>query len=89
MNQLQQNLKQAMDPLLQNPLLDGRIISAVSLVTGDNTIDHGLSRPLQGWFRVLDDAGPVLYDKQNTNTTPSTTLILNSSGAAIISLYVY
>lgn len=88
-NQLQQNLKQAVDPLLQSPLLNGYIIPNITLISGDNTIEHGLNRPLQGWFRVLDTAGPVLYDKQASNTTPSTTLVLNSSGAATISLYVF
>lgn len=89
MNQLQQNLKQAVDPLLQNPFLDGYVISNIDLATGDNTISHGLNRPLQGWVQVLADAGVTLYDKQEDNTTPSSTLVLNSSGAATISLYVF
>jgi hypothetical protein len=88
-NQFQQNLKQAVDPLLQNPLLNGYIISGVTLASGDNTISHGLNRPLQGWVQVLLSAGVTLYDKQAENTTPSTTLIINSSGAATLSLYVF
>lgn len=88
-NQLQQNLKQALDPLLQNPLLNGYIISDIDLATGDNIISHGLNRPLQGWVQVLADAGVTLYDKQSENTTPSSTLVLNSSGAATVSLYVF
>lgn len=88
-NQLQQNLKQALDPLLQNPLLNGYVISDIELDTGDNTISHGLNRPLQGWIQVLADAGVTLYDKQSDNTTPSSTLVINSSGAAIVSLYVF
>lgn len=88
-NQLQQNLKQALDPLLQNPLVNGYVIANTNLVSGDNTISHGLNRPLQGWFPVLIDAAVAIYDNQSSNTTPSTTLILNSSGTATISLYVF
>lgn len=88
-NQLQQNILQALRPLLQNPLLNGEFIESVSLVTGDNTILHGLDRKVQGYLVVLKSAAVTIYDKQDTNNTPNLTLILNSSGTATVTLYVF
>ena len=49
-NQLQSNIKQALQPLLINPLLVGITLSNVSLASGANTIIHKLGRTMQGWM---------------------------------------
>lgn len=88
-NQLQQNLTQALGPFLKSPLLNGYIIESVALLSGDNIIQHGLGRDIQGWIVTLKNADESIYDKQSTNETPQTTLVLTSTGTVTVNLYVF
>lgn len=80
---------QRLNPLLANPVSNGQIISGVKVVTGSNTINHGLAKNLQGWFVVMNNANVTFYDNQTNNQYPDLTLLLIASGAATISLYVF
>jgi hypothetical protein len=79
----------SLNPVLANPLIGGQILDGIVLVSGDNTINHGLNAKLQGYIIVLNNSAVTFYDKQSTNQRPELTLILNSSGAATISLWVF
>ncbi len=79
----------SLNPLLGNPLMSGRMINGVSLVSGNNVINHGLQRKLTGYFVVLNSAAATFYDRQATNQTPDLTLVLVSSGVTTVSLYVF
>lgn len=79
----------SLNPVIANPLMSGRLIKSVVLATGVNTINHGLQRALRGYLVVLKSANVTIYDSQLTNQTPDLTLILNASGAATVSLYVF
>lgn len=88
--QLMQNQwGQMLNPLLRNPLINGRLVENVNLSTGDNTINHLLDRKLQGWFITRIGAAATIYDKQATNPNTQQTLILNSSANATISLWCF
>lgn len=87
---LQTRWASQLNPLLSSPLLKGRVLSAVALLAGDNTIDHGLGAPLQGWIVIRQyNAYAGLYDKQSSNNMPELTLILNSTGSTTVDLYVF
>lgn len=88
-NQLQSNVVTKLNQVLGLPLLQGQIISDVALASGDNTINHLLGRTLVGWLVILKNAAVTIYDKQSSNTDAANTLILNSSGTATVSLYVF
>ncbi len=77
-----------LNPLLATPLVNGRLISNQTVVSGQNIIYHQLGRALQGYIVVLNSAHVSFWDSQATNTDP-TTLLLNASGAAVITLYVF
>jgi hypothetical protein len=89
MNQLQQNIKQAVTPVLRNPLVQGNLITGIALKTGDNTISHGLGQTLQGWIVVGQGSAASFYDKQASNPNTQKTLILNSSADVTINLYCF
>jgi hypothetical protein len=86
---LQTQWAQNINPLLRNPLLQGRLIEGVELVSGDNTINHLLDRKLRGWVLTGISAAAQIYDKQATNASPQQTLILNSDASCTVALWVF
>lgn len=88
-NQLQSNILSYLNTIGQNALLSGVILANQSLKSGDNTINTKLNRKLQGWF-IIRQRGPAsLYDKQDSNQTPNSTLILNSSANVSVDIFVF
>lgn len=77
------------DPVLQNPLINGRILKQVQLQTGTNQVNHGLQRALQGWFMVRQRSAGNVYDNQDNNTMPTLTLELVSDAVINVDIYVF
>lgn len=88
-NQLQDNIANFIEPLGNNVLLSGIILKNVALAVGSNTIQHGLGRLLLGWFIVRQRASASIYDTQDTNPSPTTTLRLTSSAVVVVNIYVF
>ena len=88
-NQFQQSLSAALQPITSNPIASCIIITKVSLVAGANTIPIGLPQPLQGWFIIRQRAQADIWDSQDTNTTPSQTLILNASAPVVVDIGIF
>lgn len=86
---LQNQWATAIDPVLVNPLVQGRLVQGVVLTAGDNVINHKLGRALIGWMIVRNNASVTFYDKQDSNAMANLTLVLNASGAATVSLWVF
>jgi hypothetical protein len=76
-------------PVLDNPIVNGRLIQSLAVSSGSNVIDHGLGRELLGWIVVRNSASVTFYDTQSSNANPARTLLLTASGNATISLYVF
>jgi hypothetical protein len=86
-SQMQTRWKSILDPVLANPLLQGRLISNISLVPGDNVINHKLGRAQIGWIVTDNNEGDIdLYRDAPFNDL---TLTLNCDTPAIISLWVF
>lgn len=86
---LQTTWSAQLDPALQNPLMQGKLLKSVSLTSGDNIVNHLLGRKLQGWFIVRQRAAGTVYDKQDSNQIPNLTLLLNASTALVVDLFVF
>jgi hypothetical protein len=56
-----------------------------------NVIQLGsiLSGPLQGWVVTRIKGQATLWDSQDTNPTPATTLLLNTSADVVVQLSVF
>lgn len=78
-----------LNPILGNPLVNGNILTGIVLKSGVNTINHGLGRKLQGYVVILNSSASTFHDNQSTNQYPDLTLVLNASGTATVSLYVF
>ena len=77
------------NPILTNPLVSGRFLNGIKLAVGNNTINHQLGSKLQGWIIIGINGVSDIYDKQAANQHPELTLILNSSAAVTINLYLF
>lgn len=82
-----QNSWQAqLNPLLNNPLVDGIFLKAIQLNSGKNVINHLLGRVQQGWIITDINASSVIYRSAPFN---SQTLTLMSGGTAVVNIYVF
>lgn len=93
-NQLQTNISQAFyafgNQLIANPVLNGYVISNLVLNSGANTVPHNLGRAVVGYLPVrFIGSFAQIFDTQNSNQTPQTTLLLNASALVTVDLYVF
>jgi hypothetical protein len=77
------------NPLLANATNSSSVLRSVTLVAGDNVINHKLGQKLQGWSIVRLRGASTIYDKQDSNSMPNLTLILNSSSAVVVDIQVF
>lgn len=90
LDRVQANIEAALKPLVGQPILNNVILQDIELVSGsENTINHGLSRELIGWILIKQDAGALIWDSQDDNTTTNKTLILNASADVKVSILVF
>lgn len=76
-------------PVLDNAANNSTILSNIKLTTGTNTVNHLLSRKLQGWSIVRINAAATIYDTQDNNSNASQTLLLVSDAPCTVSLEVF
>ena len=73
--------------LLNNPQLNRSVLKSQKLVTGVNSLNHGLGRNLQGWnISRMRGVSAAIYDLQDTNTMPDLTLVLNCSTPVVVDI---
>lgn len=96
LNQLQDNVDDALTPLINNPLLNGILLEGVELIgagagsTIDNVIEHKLGRKLRGWIitRLVGNQARI-HDRQDFNPIPDKTLVLWAQANVTVSIYVF
>lgn len=83
---MQTRWKALLDPLLSSQLLDGLLLTNLSLAIGANRINHLLGRRQIGWF-LTDIAGPA----QIYRSAPfdDKTLELTTNASVDINLWVF
>lgn len=89
LNKTQDNLVRTLNPVFNTPILAGNLLQLVPLVIGPNTIDHLLGRKLIGWMITRQRALANIYDIQDSNKMPTSTLILISDANVTVDLYVF
>lgn len=75
-----------LNPLLNSPLSSSLILQGVVLATGNNVINHKLSRKLQGWALVDVNGAATIYRSAPKNEL---TLTLNSNASVVVDLLVF
>ena len=75
-----------LDPLIKNPLTQGRLVSNISIKPGVNVINTLLSRKQQGYIITDQDSAAKIYRSAALNDK---TLTLTSDISSTISLWVF
>ena len=75
-----------LNPVLANPITNPILITNISLIDGQNVINHGLGQTQQGWIITDIQGSANVYRTEPFN---SLTLTLTSSAAVTISLAVF
>ena len=88
-NQLQSNIVTPLNNLLENKIVNNNILKNIPLIVGSNTINHLLGRELLGWFIIRKRGLGNIYDTQDTNKNPQTTLELVSDAVVTVDLMVF
>lgn len=90
LNKVQDNIDNAFSYLVQDPFTSAVLLKNIKLTAGnDNIINHKLGRNLIGWILVRKRGPGDIWDKQDENTIPNLTLILNTSQDVVVDLRVY
>lgn len=87
--QMQNRWASILNPVISNPSGQSIILPNVLLANGTTVVNHMLGRKLIGWrvIRIRGLAG--IYDTQDNNQTPASTLILVSNAAVSVDLEVF
>ena len=76
------------NPVLNNPIVLGNQLVNIALKVGSNTIDHKLGKKYTGYIITgMHGAFTQIYDTPSQR--PALQLILNSSVATSVDIYVY
>lgn len=92
-NQLQDNTANLLDPVAtvvqDSALLAGKILPKVKLQASSNTIEHGLNRPIKGWFIVRQRAAASIFDTQDSVPAEQQSVVLKLTSSAIVTVDIY
>lgn len=85
---LQSQWKAQIDPVISNSLIDGNQLKNISLVIGNNVINHKLARNYQGYIitGLRQNFSQIV---ESPSQRPDLNIILTSSAACTIDLYVF
>ncbi len=85
-DQMQIKWASDLDPLLKNLLIQGVLISSISISSGTNVINHRLGRKQIGYIITDQTAAAQLYRSQPLNNLQ---LTLTSDNPCVISLWCF
>ena len=90
LNRIQESIEDAFLPVSEASILDGRLVTGVSLASGTTSIiSHNLNRRLRGWIVVGKNAAQHVYDVQSSNEDPDKFLYLTAGGTVTVDLWVF
>lgn len=71
------------------PFNGGIMLKNINLSTGINTISTKLGRILIGWYLIRKRATADIWDSQDSNASPQTTLVLNASAPVNVDIFCF
>lgn len=89
-SKLQERLQEFFTPIQKCPLIDGVLLTNISLVSsGTNSVAHKLNRAPLGWLVVRNRSNSIIWDTQDTNSLKTKSLSLQASSNTVVDLWVF
>ena len=89
-NKVQANFKKTIESILASGIIDGLLISDVSLSSGSySLVAHKLGRPVRGYIAVKKSASAVVFDDETGNTQKDLFVKLTASANVTVTLWVF
>lgn len=88
-NLFQTQLAQALQPITQIPNCKSTLLTNQTINTSATTVQTSLGYPLSGWQIVRLRGNSVIWDSQDSNSDPNTTLILTATAQVVVDLLVW
>jgi hypothetical protein len=86
----QENVDVVLKPVLDAQILDGTLLTNISLVSGTtNLVEHKLGREPLGYLVTSVDTNCNVWSSQATNIFKTRTLALETSSNCKVSLWVF
>lgn len=90
LDNLQTNIEEALNPIINSPIVDGVLVKKVCLDPLQPTvIQHKLGRAPLGWIVVRKRNDSRIWDIQDANTNPKRSLALTCSHACTVDLWIF
>lgn len=89
LQKVQNNCASFFDFLTKSQIIDGRVVSDVSLSTSDTILNHGLQREPVGYIIIKSDAPEQVYTSATVNPNKKLYLVLKATGDCTVSLWVF
>lgn len=86
LEQLQNQWKSAIDPVINLPMLKGLQLTDITLINGVTVINHRLGRQQQGFIITDINAAATIHRSQPFNNL---TLTLTSNAVVIVNIWVF
>jgi hypothetical protein len=89
-NRFQDNVSQAIQPLLNFPISDGVLVQGISLNSSTFTqVSHKLGRPYRGWLVVRKSANAQIWENFQETNLLDRFLPLRASASVIVDLWIF
>ena len=90
LNRFQNNVEEAVNPLINAEIVNGVLLKDVCMEAETVTlVTHKLGRKVRGWIVIRRRADARVWDVQDSNPNPTTTLALVASHAVKVDLWVF
>lgn len=89
LSQIQDNLDLAISAIQNSSFQNGVIIQVNLLAAGDNAINHGLDRKVQGWTVIGKNAQSDVWESSTVNNFPTKQIILRASANVRVKIYLF
>jgi len=88
--QVQENIEQTFKSVLSVPLLNGRLLTDIQLITGQtNRVEHKLGRNMIGYIIVRKNAAATIYDTKSSKVADQGFLLLSTSTNTITDIWIF
>lgn len=85
---MQTRWRSILNPVLNNPFINGTQLNDISLVSGNNVLNTKLGKAYQGWIITsMRNAFAQIYEVSSTD--PTINLTLNASAPTLVDIYVF